>query len=173
MTIEEPDKFYYPSGLSQWLRRADNGDENLLDKYMWNDLKRTVYSPAQWDKTLFDPCPPGWRLPGSILWKDEFTDRDGRTNSDDKGREQLKSIIDGWYGIRYWPYKLVGTTYPVDGTIFYPIWASLANGQGSSFYQLVVRSVEPNTLFFSPSSPYPYISSAMKSEAGVVRCIQE
>lgn len=175
--IEEPDKFYFPSqalggGSYSWIRRIDDGYRTYITaNFMWGDLKRSTYSPNKWDKTLFDPCPPGWRLPGINLWKDEFTDTDGRTNSDKNGRTLLASKRDGWYGIRYWPYKMVGTAYPVDGTIFYPSWASL-NNVGESSSRLVVRGVD-GYLCLATNQTYPSFVGGSMNEGGMVRCIQE
>ncbi len=52
--IQSPTVFFYMEGISQtdWLQ-PDNNNDNL-----WRDANNTTR------KTIFDPCPPGWRVPG-------------------------------------------------------------------------------------------------------------
>ena len=47
--------------------RLDDYGFNIWANNMTNDL---------WDeqKTIFDPCPPGWKVPGKAVWDDEFVE---------------------------------------------------------------------------------------------------
>ena len=112
--VENPNVFYRGQGTQyNWATEA-----NELT-YEWNDPQQ----PSSGLKSIYDPCPPGWRLPLDGTWND--------FNRQDAGgapitvRNELRDLaydrgqaIGTVNGLRYWP----GTTRtdPVGGRIWYP-----------------------------------------------------
>lgn len=196
--IEEPDKFYFVAKSSpnywQILSNGITSSYSMFFNYIWGDLKIPTSSAQQFDKTLFDPCPPGWRLPLSTLWNGEFTTSDGVTNSG-WSRPDLNKLKNGLLGLRYWPYKLVGTESPVDGAIFYPVWLYI-NGNSndgstiadnSSLGGIRLFCSDAQALFINPTLPtgssnlagtLPALKSMSNAtstinDTAVLRCVQE
>lgn len=182
--IEKPYWFSLNSNSNVgWHKKLANtvNDDALPAQYVWYDLKQSAFSPYKYDKSLFDPCPPGWRVPNTTLWKDEFTDTSGRTNTGTNGRSKLNKDIDGFVGLRYWPYKQVGAEYPVDGSIYYPCWNSVSSGGYSNYGPTKVwGNIGSQILSFSEKEKndwdkidLPVIKSQDFSGTAFVRCVQE
>lgn len=187
--IEEPDKFCFYGGSPYWLIRTDETSPTIgmgtFRQYIWNDLKIPAKSMLKNKKSLFDPCPPGWKIPISEMWNNEFTITDGSTNSGN-ARPKLNKLMNGYMGLRYWPDIYMGTERPVDGSIFYPIWYSFTNtGTISNFDTGLAIACADQFRFFindkivSSTNPLattlPIISNVSDriNQAYVVRCVQE
>ncbi len=93
--------------------------------YMWNDPQVQIYNYADTNypgKSIYDPCPPGWRVPASNTWQDfRHSATSGYTlnNNASHGRGDGFGYFD--YGTRYWPN--IGNDegeHPVEGVIRYP-----------------------------------------------------
>jgi len=69
-------------------------------------------------KSIYDPCPPGWRIPPQAVWADFSSNT---ANNDNRGLSFYQTINGtSIQGVRYWPYNEVEGNYPVYGTIYYP-----------------------------------------------------
>lgn len=107
MGIMHPTYFYSKGG-------ADWCSEGKLAPHPWNNPV-----PGIENKSLFDPCPAGWKTPESDVWS-EFSyspSTPALSTTIDVGRDpQLGWSYGGTNGIRYWPKNSV-----VAGSIYYPV----------------------------------------------------
>lgn len=106
------------------------------DKYMvWQDPVTTTGGQREGQKSIFDPCPPGYRLPDSNIWSDfsyhlDNKGRKGTTNAFDpihvvdnnvdaskyeRGYEPYNTIK----GLQYWPFLGENILIPED-VVYYP-----------------------------------------------------
>lgn len=185
--IEEPDKFCFYGVSPYWLARTDGASPStgvgVFKQYVWNDLKTPIKSMLKNKKTLFDPCPPGWKIPLAELWYNEFTIPDGSTNSGN-ARPKLGKWLDGWLGLRYWPDIYVGTERPVNGSIFYPVWHTFDNtGTINNTYSDMSIACADTYKFIlnsrltengsSLTATLPTRGNHRINEGYVVRCVQE
>ena len=84
--------------------------KNWGDKYL--QLTTVEESAAADSKSIFDPCPPGWRVPNAHTFADL---RNGTTiKADGRGLNYTKDAIRAY---RYWPYVEVNGVYPVGGNM--------------------------------------------------------
>lgn len=167
MGVKRPYSFYY-SGSSDWVRE----NPYISPIIQWNN---PTWYTSDSGKSLFDPCPPGWRLPVNGTWdlfsQDNAVDVDGNgtVNSSDF------TAANGWYfymkpnGIAgdkaaYYPtsgYRSIasGAIYNERSNGYY--WSASSFG-ASHGYSLVFSSDFATLQYFSfRGSGYP------------VRCVQE
>lgn len=152
--------------------------------YLWCDPNSTTSSG---DKSIYDPCPPGWCLPVNGTWNDFSRQADGvYINTQNTLRDLgynyglgFGSVSSNVNGLRYWP----GTTLtaPVGGTIWYPAAGyrygssgSLGNVGSSGCYWSASPSSSPNGCYlgFNNGSVGPN-SSNNRAGGFSVRCIAE
>lgn len=121
--IDNPTTFY--TGGNSWMGVVGGTNfETTTVTYIWHDTK---LSAKTWtgQKSLFDPCPPGWQLPGwlnstSSSFKDFTTASTSATStSNARGLNYFSTHGVGCY---YWPniVKEENKLAPVDGIIFIP-----------------------------------------------------
>lgn len=169
--VLKPTTFYYKEATvnyGDWTNEGKTGD------YIWNHTQEGTEL-----KSIFDPCPPGWKIPAIEVWQDFVYDVSSPANSTcmNINRDpQLGWTYNGYNGIRYWP-----KNSNVTGSIYYPAIGNRRVGAGTMSYV-------SNQAFYWNSSPY---SSALgknmtssnqailsntpdhRGHAFSVRCIQE
>jgi len=110
--------------------------------YLWHD-QNILYSMqttlSQRDvllsRSLYDPCPYGWKLPAGCNYTFTGFQASGGTTGNvcnpDRGLDWTK---DGRTGLRYWPSYNVNGSYPVEGQIYFPTtgYYSMSTNMASS-----------------------------------------
>lgn len=148
--------------------------QSKVAPYHWN---ATV--PGSAHKSIFDPCPYGWKIPTNSVWKDfiysAFT-------------PSLSTVLDmnrdpklGWAygetnGIRYWP-----KNQQITGSIYYPalglkdkVTGYTSSILGSSYtWGVNPNSVQSGTSLFGTSTTITSNGGNYRSNGFPVRCIQE
>lgn len=61
---EKPTAYFWSSTSNDWTTDTENSD------YFWGYI--SVRDDVK--KTLYDPCPPGYRVPGNALWENQTSD---------------------------------------------------------------------------------------------------
>lgn len=169
--VLNPTFFYCKNAMSG---HGDWAVDGKGDIYPWNHIE-----PGIDQKSIFDPCPPGWKLPLYGVWVD-FVYSPATpalsTALDVRRDPKLGWGFPGFEGLRYWPRNL-----DVAGSIYYPaiglrhietglmggaphngfLWTSMASSDISKGY---------NIAFTSGS-----VGMALNSRAYAfsVRCVQE
>jgi uncharacterized protein (TIGR02145 family) len=120
-SVKYPWVFYIVPGGGNWTNSAGIFATSIV----WNDPAATAAS-----KSIYDPCPVGWRLPTNGTWGDFNRQVSGNfVNAQNPARDLaygygrgIGSASAPVNGLRYWP----GTTAtdPVAGTIWYPATGS-------------------------------------------------
>lgn len=114
-SVANPNKFYTNFG-GNWSNEATSGG------FEWNDPLATGEQ-----KSIYDPCPPGWRMPILYIWWDFYRVTDTgepitvKNTQRDLGWDYGRGIGSPSYpkkGLRYWPGT--GLTDPAMGRIWYP-----------------------------------------------------
>jgi uncharacterized protein (TIGR02145 family) len=115
-SVKYPWAFYTVSS-GNWTNSTGTTSTSIV----WNDPAAT-----SGDKSIYDPCPPGWQLPMNGTWNDFNRQVDGAyVNTQNSARDLgwsygrgIGSPLFPINGLRYWP----GTTAtdPVNGTVWFP-----------------------------------------------------
>jgi uncharacterized protein (TIGR02145 family) len=173
VSVNNPTVFYnvaQTNGTYRWTTQAQ--ETNLI----WQDPKANATN-----KSIYDPCPPGWRMPANGTWAifnatitTQNVDRD-LGFSYGRGIGSSDVAING---LRYWPGTAVND--PVGGTIWYPA-AGCRDASNGSLYSVgssgYYWSVSPSGVYgyglgFSSGNVGP--SSSFNRASGFsVRCIAE
>ena len=105
-----------------------SGNKYNPDKYdsslAWHDPQTVRGGVREGEKSIFDPCPPGFKVPESSIWSDfRPNDRDDRTTNAFIGqpasmKQGFRSTLDA-KGLQYWPYQS-DADIP-QKVIFYPV----------------------------------------------------
>lgn len=169
-----------------YLSPANWSSQATDPNYLWNDPNTKTFSDP---KSIYDPCPPGWRMPINGTWND-FSRRDNPSSPYITTVNPLRDL--GWttgrgigsgeitpYGARYWP----GTTVndPVQGRIWYPAIGSRRtanaglNGPGGVVFY-ISASASSVTHAYALNGGQTDIRPSYSSHRGVgysVRCIAD
>jgi hypothetical protein len=150
--------------------------------FAWNDPAATAGA-----KSVYDPCPPGWRMPANGVWNDfDRTVNGALVNTQNPARDLAWGVGRGSgsavapvNGLRYWP----GTTGtdPVGGRIWFPatglryvssgaLWGT---GSGGYYWSGTANSpVGAHHLHFYAGTVYP--SNGNNRAFGfAARCVSE
>jgi len=156
-TIENPLTYYYGTGVNNvdWYSvTADTHNDAL-----WGGADKNVYTA----KTIFDPCPAGWRVPS---WKEDSPWSDFSTTT--------FNWSDTDYGCTY----TSGTFYPAAGCRFnesgdlYSVSSSSPNGPFGYYWSGLQRGTGGYRLYFYDG----YVTPAgynYRAGAYSVRCVKE
>lgn len=104
-------------------------DKNIV----WMDPRTSLNEQNQGEKSIFDPCPPGYRLPINEIWSDFRAHENEKRTTNSFSNEHFKNgyiIEDGEYvngfkpfnqikGMQYWPYQGEDILIP-DHPVYYP-----------------------------------------------------
>lgn len=134
------------------------------------------------NKSFFDPCPIGWRLPGTSAWADDFiADSNGSNttdpqvtiiiNADPKGRGK---------GLTYYPNGYIADRDKTDApTIFFPEsnYRKHTGALGGTGYYYILKSTYPahNSYCYAFGSSKGSFANGTISftAASAVRCLKE
>jgi len=119
MGVKRPYSFYYP-GNNDWVRENPySSTSRLWDNPTWH---------SDTDKSFFDPCPPGWRLPVNNTWHSFATTIDG-SSARPNAKEYFESANAGFKS--GWNFYMGG---PATGeTSWYPASGYRSVGSGAMF----------------------------------------
>lgn len=140
----------------------------------WNSLV-----DGKTNKSLFDPCPTGWRIPPYGALSDFIHNRDDPSLSTVHGvtRDQrLGWIYQGVYGVRYWPAKK-----EILGEILYPSTGYRLRESGNTSgvdafawsWTSTAADSKYGTCLYAQSRDVSLRSGYGRSIGLVARCIQE
>lgn len=109
--VLHPTNFYFKEASAGYGDWSNEGKEGT---YAWNN------SVAGADlKSIFDPCPPGWKLPVDGLWNDFYYSTAAAaancTTHSTERDPKLGWSYNGTNGVRYWP-----KSSEIAGEIYYP-----------------------------------------------------
>lgn len=131
-------------------------------------------SAAREEKSIFDPCPPGWKIPHIDLWEDYVYTDDSNPANDTVLQEErgLGWQTDGLTGLRYWPVGVV-----MESPVFYPI-GTILNGAYNASRVGVWSSTSQNVnnayaMSRTAGSSMAKKGSSARSNAYPIRCVQE
>ena len=167
MGVKRPYSFYYP-GNNDWVRENPySSTSRLWDNPTWH---------SDTDKSFFDPCPPGWRLPVNNTWHSFATTIDG-SSARPNAKEYFESANAGFKS--GWNFYMGG---PATGeTSWYPASGYRVVGSGAMYserYYGYYWSASPYYttsgyyLSFYSTSASPQ-SSYQRGSGFPVRCVQE
>ena len=167
MGVKRPYSFYYP-GSNDWVRENPYSSTSRL----WNNP--TWHSDA--DKSLFDPCPPGWRLPVNNTWHSFATTIDG-AGSKPNAKEYFESanagFKSGWNFYMGGPATGETTWYPASGNRL--VGSGAVSGEWSNGYYWSASpysAANGYNLSFSSGNADPQ-SNSQRGNGFPVRCVQE
>ena len=109
-----------------WISGNKYNPDNYDSSLAWHDPLTVRGGVREGEKSIFDPCPPGFKVPESSIWSDfRPNDRDDRTTNAFNGypasmKQGFRSMLDeNVKGLQYWPYQS-GVDIP-QKVIFYPV----------------------------------------------------
>ncbi|MDR2131300.1 MAG: DUF4906 domain-containing protein [Odoribacteraceae bacterium] len=166
VAVQYPYNFYAP-GTGDWVQ------SNPYPSSSWNNPGWYISEPKA-GKSLFDPCPPGWRVPAPSTWS-TFT-LPGTTNV-----PNAANYPDGYKGGNAqagWEFYMSGSS---GATAFYPAAGFRAHNSGSLTYYYTTGycwAFSPTTDMFSNNLQFAatYVYSQYVTYRGggaPVRCVQE
>jgi hypothetical protein len=131
-SVQAPTTFYYSTNIGNWTSDATGAT------YLWNDPNAPLPDAEVHQKSIYDPCPAGWRLPEITASDDTTSPWEGVTNS-----RIYAYAVTGYHGVTdgrlysfdtnssYWsasPYSVA------DGRImFYPNYVESQNHRGRAY----------------------------------------
>ena len=203
MSVKNPTLLYIGShsngsDKADWIEREKYTPDIFDKSIIWHDPMTSDKQNNSGGKSLFDPCPSGWRVPKPNTWSD-FRDNNGTNTSvtvniSNPRNNQVRGFLDPEvvHGICYWPYvENAEGTYDVTEYVFYPLC-----GMRQSYYSAASITTAYITIlsqtdqlqdFRAPAGTVGYskeFTSLTKNRKGdmyglnssntyTVRCIQE
>ena len=178
VAVNHPYTFYYPeSGSGDWAK------DNSYTSNLWNNPQ--WYSEGDTDesgKSLFDPCPPGWKLPETGVWDVFATTIDGLTNRPNASNYNIEpgeSDYQGGTPNAGWFFFMGGVG--TGGTAWYPASGyrtvssgAVSNAQINGYYWAAtpLSMALGRYLYFYSTYAYPHYSYN-RGSGFPVRCVQE
>lgn len=136
----------------------------------------TWNSPSSYKegKSIFDPCPAGWKVPHADLWEDFVYTNDSNPANDTvlQSERELAWEQDGVTGLRYWPMGVL-----MDEPVYYPTgiiltgvyYSSRVGVWSSSSY----NSVRGYLMTSNKGASVEKKGTSFRSNAYPIRCVQE
>ena len=156
-SVRAPFTYYLADGLS-FVDKDHNYGNTLWYNPTWN------LNMGNTQKSLFDPCPVGWRLPVIETWSGIGKTTNGKFDMENNG----------------WILSCDGSNIIGESTVWYPftcfIWDSAGAPVSNYDYGCAVYSATPPylTFWFTKNSINVYRTGFYKKgTANPVRCIQE
>ena len=139
-SVRNPKVFIISASNESWTAGNQYNPSEYDKNIIWNDPATAQGQRKDGQKSIFDPCPPGFRLPDKSIWSDFRTrhDDDVTTNSYPDKTNQIKNFPDHTVfsdnafddnfqayniikGLQYWPYQGEGKKIPdFHETIYIP-----------------------------------------------------
>lgn len=124
---------FIKSSNSYWTYNNKYNPSELNKDIIWNDPLTVPGENRKGRKSIFDPCPPGYRVPASTIWSDfRPHTRTNRTTNAFGSEDYAKgsTIPDSDYkngflpyntikGLQYWPFQGDGVLIPSRETVVY------------------------------------------------------
>lgn len=121
-SVRNPLKFIKSPTNEDWTKDNKYNPSPYDKNIIWNDPATLPGEHREGQKSIFDPCPPGYRLPDGTIWSDfrnhkdvrlttnAFTDSDSQIQDSDykvnfKPYQSIK-------GLQYWPFQGEGINIP-------------------------------------------------------------
>lgn len=130
------DSFY-----NDWTLGNKYNPSEFEKSMIWQDPLTVEGASRQGEKSLFDPCPPGFRVPDARVWSDfRSNDNEKRTTNSfsDKNAFDSRTMQSGfglWLdmkGLQYWPYQGENVRIPSQDVVYYPASGFAFPGDGNS-----------------------------------------
>lgn len=128
----------HEGSLVTWCHGTVYNPDPVDRNIRWYDPLTTQGAKREGDKSIFDPCPPGFRLPPTSTWED-FKINSHQTpttnvlkNTSDETLHGFKDFVEA-KGLQYWPYmenQLIS-----DDTVFYPASGYVNPAVGGGYLQ--------------------------------------
>lgn len=124
-------------------------------------------------KSIYDPCPPGWKIPHIDIWQNfTYSGKSGNIANDTvlQVERGLGWNVDGVIGLRYWPVGVI-----MDNPIFYGVGAIVGHDfkdNRVSVWSSVSHSTT-NAYCMNYETSFNRKASIPKAYACQVRCVQE
>lgn len=128
-SIQNPLKYFTSSGWDAWTTGNKYNPKPIDATLRWMDpyTSTKVYKTLAIEKSIFDPCPPGYCLPNNKIWADfrDQVQREPTTNVNSVPNSMIRdfpefnSSISGCY---YWPYPSEGLSAVIrpEELVYYP-----------------------------------------------------
>jgi uncharacterized protein (TIGR02145 family) len=164
--VQHPYNFYYP-GSGDWVQ------SNPYAGTSWNNPGWYTSVPKA-GKSLFDPCPPGWKLPANGTWN-TFALPPGTTTPN---AANYPGDYKGGNAQAGWEFYMSGSSgetafYPASGGRSFATGVSLGErNYGYYWASTPINSTYGRFLLFGVSGVYPQNQSD-RGDSFAVRCIQE
>lgn len=175
LAIKNPTTFYIRCNTSayDWVATSSGSSGNQLDNLWGNPNTTTSTNTSKGSKSIYDPCPPGWRVPPQNTWTG-FTSTGGNTSTSSQFN------VSGSFNIG-WTFYTGGSKS--GSTTFYPAagYRSYGSGQlgsvGSGGYYWSSSpyssgSGNAGSLYFSSGNVRPLYGD-YRAYGFSVRCVQE
>ena len=141
------------------------GEED--NEYDWHFLNRCDTLWNQSRKTIYDPCPPGWKVPDGgeqNIW------RIGRFNSNSLADDNLNKGV-----IYFEDDSDVTSWYPKAGAKF-SYYGNLSNaqiGMSGNYHTNAVKGIYAQSLYFTGKTSFNYWDYLSRSIGASIRCQRE
>ena len=167
MGVKRPYSFYYP-GNNDWVRENPySSTSRLWDNPTWH---------SDTDKSFFDPCPPGWRLPVNNTWHSFATTIDGssaRPNAKEYFESANAGFKSGWNFYMGGPATGETSWYPASGYRYVGSGA-MYNERNYGYYWSAspYNTTNGYNLNFNSTNANPQ-NNNQRGNGFPVRCVQE
>ena len=157
LAVQNPTTFYPQcnSTAYDWVATSSGSSGNQLDNLWGNPNTTTSTNTEKGSKSVYDPCPPGWRVPPQDTWV-------GATTANSPWANIGRTI----FGMSY---------YPAAGCRNYDSGQLNTVGSSGNYWSSSPYSSSSNYagyLYFGSSSVSP-LSSDYRASGRSVRCVQE
>lgn len=155
--IKEPMRYYEDAGKF-WV--AEDGTTKLTD--LWNDSQ----------KTMFDPCPAGYRLPTKEQMTSLATDA-GILVTSKKSSTTDTNYIDNYNGANHY-FTLGKVILPLGGAYVFNNSGNVVNGGTDGRYCASTYNSGTNCYWFNVNTTaYNVNNSGACTQGGMARCVKE
>lgn len=126
VSVYNPMKFYCIN-QANWATNVDGYDATqpvAASAYAWHDPMVPTGPSSQstapyTGKSIYDPCPQGWKMPVPYAWEDFRFDSTYGYTVNVTGHNRGDGFASNGSGLRYWPNKVIDGKKPVEGYITY------------------------------------------------------
>ena len=129
-SIQNPLKYFTSKGWESWSKGNKYNPEKRDATLRWMDpfTSTQTYKTMAIEKSIFDPCPPGYCLPTSNIWEDfrDQTEKEPTTNinaAPNSMTRDFPAYDSAPKGLYYWPYPADGmsTVIRQEELVYYPM----------------------------------------------------